>query len=292
MKILTLNTREHKNIEVLARHFSLVEGLEVINWNPQIKSAFDAFDEYKPDIMLFNGSLSRLVNKVRLAFPNTKFVCEDNSSSDTNEFDLTFTTVINKQFQNKKYVYIGYDLASLINRTDKQIYNTDICFHGNLNNQQNMDQFQELVNPIADVRINGRIKFYGVGHTGEFACGVLSDVDQFSAYSQAKVSVILKNWFDSECYESPFTLENSLKTNINTIHNIRDVSDGYYVNDKQLLLETIQKLLNMTYSPEINRNKTADDTALAGCCSIFNKLKLDSVNIQKTEDSLIERYSL
>lgn len=298
MKILTLNTREHKNIEVLARHFSLVEGIEVISWNPQIKSAFDAFDEYKPDILLFHSSLTGLIKKVQLAFPETKFVCEDNSANDTNEFNLTFTTVINNDFKNKKYVYIGYDLASLINRTDKQIYQTDICFHGNLNNQQNMDQFQELVNPIADVRINGRIKFYGIGHTGEFACGVLSDVDQFAAYSQAKVSVVLKNWFDSEAYEAPITLINSLKVNVKTIHNIPELkSEGYYVEDKKSLLETVQGLMenNKTIQEYIDSEvyyRKDTKAAFSGCRSIFQNLQLDTSEIDKKDSILIERYSL
>lgn len=290
MKILTLNTREHKNIEVLARHFSLVEGLEVISWNPQIKSAFDAFDEYKPDIMLFNGSLSRLVNKVRLAFPNTKFVCEDNSAYDVNDFDLTFTTVINKDFKNKKFVYIGYDLASLINKSKKTIYETDICFNGNLNNKQNMEQFQELFNPITDVRINGRVKVYGVNHGGEYACGVLSDIDQFAAYSQAKVSVILKNWFDAESYESPITLVNSLKSNSNTVHNIPEAkSDGYYVEDKKQLLETVQKLVQNTEQEEINPDLV---TAFHGCSYLFKNLQLDTLKIEEVERILIARYEL
>lgn len=290
MKIMTLNKREHNNIDVLARHFSLVDGIEVINWNPQIKSAFDAFDEYRPDILLFHGSLSQLVNKVRVAFPDTKFVCEDSSANDVNEFDLTFTTVINKQFQNKKYVYIGYDLASLINKTNKQIYETDICFNGNMNNQWNMNQFQELFNPITDVRINGRTKLYGINHGGEYACGVLSDVDQFAAYSQAKVSVVLKNWLDAESYESPIILANSLKSNSNTIHNISDAqTDGYFVEDKKQLLETVQKLIESPTELEIDQDLVS---AFSGCNNIFDYLQLDTKTIDETNNNLIVRYSL
>jgi len=289
MRILTLNKREHVNIDILSRHFSLVEDLQVLSWNPQIKSAFDAFDEYKPDILLFHSSLNHIVEKVRIAFPKTKFVCEDNTGNESYDYDVTFTTMCNKRFPKKSYIYIGYDLASLINKTDKQIYATDICFNGNLNNQKNMNQFQELVNPLSCIRKNNRLKFYGIGHGGEYACGVLSDLDQFSAYSQAKVSIILKNWFDNENYESPFALLNSLKVNANTIHNIPEaITSGFFVDNKKDLLQTLQKLL------ESSKRESGSDlvTAFSSCSSIFQQLSLDDSKINESSSQLIERYKL
>lgn len=292
MRILTLNKREHTNIDVLARHFSLIPEIEVINWNPQIKSAFDAFDEYKPDILLFHHSLSGLIMKVRKSFPNTKFVCENNTNEENVDYDLNFTTVCNTSFPIKPFLYIGYDLASLINKSNKLIYSTDVCFNGNMNNQKNIDQFQELVNPISDIRINGRLKFYGIGHTGEYACGVLSDIDQFSAYSQAKVSIILKNWFNNELYESPITLANSLKVNHNTIHNIPEYkNDGYFVENKKQLLEEIQQLTSNQEYIEKPKSEFVT-TAFSGCLAIFQHLQLDDSKINETATQLIKRYSL
>lgn len=287
MRILTLISRFDRNVEALARHFSMMKGFEVINWNPSVKSAFDAFDEFKPDMLLFNSSFNKLVAKVRLNYPNVKFICEDNTDNDENIYDKTFTTIINKDFVNKQYVNIGCDLASYINRTNKPIYQTHICFHGDMKNKMNVDQFQNMFNPATDVRINGCVKLYGINHGGEFACGVLSNFDQFAAYSQAKVCVFLKNWITPELYEAPFAMQNAIKVNQNVIHNIPEcMTTGFYVVTIKEMLDTIQKLMVSTEKVE---PEPVSNTLMA-CRDILGQEY--TKEIEELVKDLTERYSL
>lgn len=287
MKILTLMSKLDRNIEVLSRHLSMIDGFEVINWNPSIKSAFDAFDEFKPDILLFNSSFNKMIAKVRLQYPKVRFICEDNSSKDENVFDTTFTTIINKEFKHKKYINIGYDLASYINRTNKPIYRTHICFHGDMNNQMNIEQFQKLFNPITDIRINGCVKLYGINHSGEYACGLLSNFDQFAAYSQAKVCVFLKNWLTPELYEASFSMQNAIKVNPNVVHNIPEcMTTGFYVENIKEMLDTVQKLMTSTDKVE---PEPVSHTLMA-CRDILGDEY--TVEIEAMVKKLTESYSL
>ena len=287
MRILTLISRQDRNIDALSRHFSMLKDFEVVNWNPSVKSAFDAFDEFKPDYMLFSSVFGSQVMKVRESYPNVVFICEDNTANDVNLFDKTYTTVLNKLFNHKDYINIGYDIASYINRTNKPIYHTHICFNGDMNNAKNIEQFQALVNPVTDIRINGCAKLYGLNHGGEYACGILGSNDQFAAYSQAKVCIFLKNWVTDDLYEAPFALQNAIKVNQNLIHNIPECRQiGFYVESKKEMLDTIQKLMTNTETLE---PEPVSSTLMACRDLLGNEY---TPEIEALTRDLTERYSL
>lgn len=270
MKILVLNSHKNANLRILERHLSIYNPTDVISWNSQIKSAFDAFDEAKPDVIIFDGSMKSFLRKVVREFPSVRFVCEDNSEVDINEYDLTYTTIANHKFENKKYIPILFDIISYIQKNKKEYYYTDICFNQNIINPLNRKDFLNLFIPCTDIRINGNVRIYGPGCGGQYACGLLGELDQFSAYKQSRVCVSMKNYVNPQGhYEISHNFYNMLKVNGKVIHNIPEAADlsSFLFNNVKDLMDYIQKLVQ---EPEIEGLDVA--SAFSSCSNLMKEL--------------------
>lgn len=291
MKILVLSKPEHTNMAVITNHFAASK-IDVIKWDVRIKSAFDAFIEAKPDVLYYHSSFRSIITKASKQFPQVKLLCEDNESKNIAIDDFAYTTIVNSSDVERPHIEIGCDLISLISKRNKQIYSTDVCCNLHLHNNQNQKQMQEFITPITDIRINPKIKLYGYKQSGEYACGILDNLDEFSAYEQSKVCIALRNYVDEVNYEIPVTFWNMLASNPNVLHNYPTFKGkaGTYVEDVAALMDNIQKAV----ASNSQASKTVVPNAFIACHQILTNLnyKEEADNMLNLAASLKEQYKI
>lgn len=295
MKLLFIKT-DDKFLNSLQTHFSLA-GFEVGLWDTSVFSAFDMFDRFRPDIFFFPRSCEKFIGKVRFEYPMTRLVCKDDNLECTDDYDLIFTTGENID-GNRLTVRNAFDMISEIQaRGTNGYYFSDICLNYPIHNRKNAEQYINLFSQFQDARIDGRIRLFGEGHSGEFYCGNLNNREQFLAYNQTRVCACFKNYLNDSIWEIPQEAYNMAIGGGLLLHNYENFHLGHACYSSEEMANQVQYFIER--KEESDRKKKIDqdnlktDNYFIRCADLFNAIDLESESdkcLSKMEEVIRDYY--
>jgi len=161
-------------------------GHEVVFWDQMRKSAFDAFDEFNPDMYIGDvNTLTSSTVKCLMEKPNIKSVLKvyEGTDLDRLQHDVTFDLL----YTDETLPYSADIFTACGGKADVR-YACDISHVGNSSKEK-----LAIIGHLQDIRKQFRLKLFGEGWSGEHNCGKIDEQKKKVVVASSTINVAFGN---------------------------------------------------------------------------------------------------